>query len=99
MISESYQPRHRVGARAIHADLTVMIDRHERKGWVDPWIDHLDIELVDAVDRLPVMDGGAPERIDAELEPGATDRLNIDDVAQIVDVGKDEIFLMRRVGL
>ena len=44
------------------------------------------------------MHGGAAERVDAELEAGGADGVHVDDVAQVVDVGQDEIFLLRRVG-
>ena len=54
-------------------------------------------QFIDRVDRLPVMHGGAAERVDGELELGGADRVHIDDVAQVVDIRQDEIFLVRRV--
>ena len=39
------------------------------------------------------MHGGAAERVDGELEAGGANGLHIDNVAQIGDVGKDEVFL------
>jgi len=40
-----------------------------------------------SVDRLPVMHGGAAERIHAELQTGAPDGVHVDDVFQVVDIG------------
>ena len=54
---------------------------------------------VDRIDRLPVRPGGAAQRIDAELQASAADRLHVHDVAQIIHVGQDEILLMRGGGL
>ena len=96
-VLEADEPGHGVGAGAVHADLAVVIDGHEREGRIDLRVHDGDVELVDRVDRLPVVHGGAAERIDAELEAGAADGLHVDDVAQIVDVGQDEIFLVRRL--
>ena len=81
LVLEPDQPGHRVGAGAVHADLAVVIDRHERKGRIDLRIDDRDVQAVDRVDRLPVMHRGAAERIDAELQAGGADRLHVDDVA------------------
>ena len=69
LVLEADQPGHRVGARAVHADLAVVIDRHEREGRIDRRVDDGDIEAVNVVDRLPVVHGRAAQRIDAELEP------------------------------
>ena len=47
-------------------------------------------------DRLPIRPGRAAERVDAELQPCAPDRVHLDDVLEILDVGQDEVFLVRR---
>ena len=96
-ILEPDEPGHRIGAGTVHADLAVVIDRHEREGRIDLRIHDGDVQLVDRVDRLPIMHGGAAERVDGELEVGGADRLHVDDVAQVIDVRQDEIFLVRRV--
>ncbi len=95
-ILEPEEPGHRVRAGAVHANLAVVVDGHEREGRIDLRIDDSNAQLVDGVDRLPIMDGGAAERVDGEFETGGADRLHIDDVTQVVDVGQDQIFLMRR---
>ena len=41
------------------------------------------------------MHGRAAERVHAQLEAGAADGVHVDDVPQVVDVGQDEIFLVR----
>ena len=95
------QAGHRVRARAVHADLAVVIDGHERERRVDLAVDDLDVETVDAIDRLPVVHGSAAERIDAELQSRRTDRLHVDDVPQVLDVRQHEVLLVQssqRVG-
>ena len=96
-ILEPDEASHRVRAGAVHADLAVVVDGHEREGRIDLRIDDSNVQLVDGVDRLPVMHGRAAERVDGELEVGGADCLHVDDVAQVIDVRQDEIFLVRRV--
>ena len=50
---------------------------------------------VERVDRLPVRLRGAAERIHAQREAGAADRVHVDDVLQIPHVGQDEVLLVR----
>ena len=97
-VLEADEPRHRIGTGAVHADLAVVIDRHEREGRIDLRVHHSDIQVIDRVDRFPVMHGGATERIDGELEAGGANGLHIDNVAQIGHVGQDEVLLVRRLG-
>ena len=88
------EPRHRVRARAVHPDLTIVIDRHEAEGRVDARVHDVDVEPIARVDRLPIADRRAAERIDAEREPGRADRAHVDDVREVVDVRADEVLLV-----
>ena len=63
----------------------------------DQRIDHGDAQPVDRVDRIPVIDGGAAERVDGETEAGAANGVHVNDIAQVVDVGQREVLLVRRV--
>src|SRR5450631_3508479 len=63
---------HGVGAGTIHSDLSVVVDRHERKSWIDYGIDDLDVQSVNRVDRLPVWARRASQRIDSDLQPSLT---------------------------
>ena len=90
------QAGHRVGAGAIHADLAVVVQRHEGKGRIDPRIHHLDIQAVFLGDRLPVRHRRAAERIDADLQAGLADRFHVDHGAEIGHVVSDEILLHDR---
>ena len=74
------EPRHGIRAGGVHADLAVVIDRHEREGRIDHRVHDGDVELVDGVDRLPVRHGGAAERIHAQREAGGADGVHVDDV-------------------
>ena len=81
-------PRHRVRTRTIHADFAVVIDGHERKRRIELRVDDVDVEIVDVVDRFPVRQRRAAERIDAELEVRGADRIHVDDVLQVFDIGQ-----------
>ena len=54
LIFQAHQPRHRIGAGAIHADFSVVVDRHERKSWVDGSVDDLNVQSMNRVNRIPV---------------------------------------------
>ena len=56
LVFKSYQACHRIWAGAIHPYLPVMIDGHETEPWVHRGVDNGDIQIVDGLDRLPVMD-------------------------------------------
>ena len=87
------------GTGAVHANLAVVIDRHERELRIDARIHHLDLQPVDLVDRRPIMDRRAAERINGHREIGGANRIHVDHVAKIIDVGEQEVVLMRRGGL
>ena len=87
LVLEADEPGHRVRAGAVHADLAVVIDGHEREGRIDLRVHDLDIQTVDFVDRLPVMHRRAAERVHPQLEAGGADGVHVDDVPQVVDVG------------
>ena len=50
--------------------------------------------LVALGDRPPVVDARAAEWIDAELEAGAADSVEVDDVGKVVDVGREVVVAM-----
>ena len=70
-VLELDQARHRIRARAVHADLAVVVERHEPECRVDRRVGDGDVQAVGIGDRLPVMHGRAAQRVDAELEPAA----------------------------
>src|SRR6266481_8745227 len=72
-----------------------MIHRHKRKSGIDPRIHDLDIEIVSGVDRLPIVNGRAPERVDAEFESCGVNRLHVYHVFQVIDVRRNEVMLIR----
>ena len=76
-----------------------MVDGHKRESRIDLGIDDGNVQLVDRVDRLPVVDGRAAQRVDSELEPGAANGVHVDNTAQIADIGRDKVLLMRRICL
>ena len=90
------QAGHRIGAGAVHADLAVVVQRHEGKRRIDPRIYDLDIQAVFLGDWLPVRHRRAAKRIDADLQAGLADRFHVDHGAEIGDVGFNEILLHGR---
>ena len=72
------QPRHRVRRRAVHPDLAVPVERDEAERRVDLVVDDLEVEPVAVADRLPVGEARAAERVDAEPQAGAADRVEVD---------------------
>src|SRR5438105_9074162 len=72
-----------------------MIHRHERKSRIDLRIHDGDIEFVGGVDRLPIVNGRAPEWVDAEFESCGVNRLHVYHVSQVIDVRRNEVMLMR----
>src|SRR6266478_2170371 len=71
-----------------------MIHCHERESRIDVRIHDGDIEFVNGVDRLPIANGRATERVDTELESCAANRLHVHDVSQVIDVRRNEVMLM-----
>src|SRR5215831_11577670 len=55
--------------------------------------------MVQRVDRLPVRQRRATQRIYREREPRSADRIYVDYVLEIAHIGQDEIFLMGRGGV
>ena len=96
LIAHRDETAHRPGARAVHADLAVVVDRHEGESRIDLVVHDRNIQTVALRDRLPVPDGGAAERIDADLHARAANRLHVDDVLQIFDVIGNVVDLFRR---
>jgi hypothetical protein len=88
-----YEPRHRVGTRAIHPNLAVVIDGHEAEGRIHARVHDVDVEPIALVDRRPVADRRSAERVDGKLQPGPANRGQIDDVREIVDVRTDQVLL------
>ena len=99
IVLELHQARHRVRAAAIHADLAVVIERHEAELRVGPWIHHLQLQPVALGNWLPVRQRRTAQRIDADTQPGGPDRVHVDDVLQVVDIVVDVVFLLRGGGV
>ena len=49
--------------------------------------------LISGNHGIPISDVGAAERIRAQLEPGASNSLDINDILQIIDIGRHEVAL------
>jgi hypothetical protein len=71
-----------------------MVQGHEAEGRIQPWVDHLHVEVIHGVDRLPVVKRGTAEGIDPQGQPRTADHVHVDGGGQIVDVGSDEVLLV-----
>ena len=83
--------RHGRGARRIHPDLAVPVERHERPGRVHALVDHREVEAVVVADRLPVVHGCPAERVRADADARLADRVDVDDVREVLDVVRAEV--------
>ena len=95
LVLHADQPPHGVGRGRIHADAAVPVERHEAERRIDLLADHGEIDAVALGDARPVMHAGAAQRIDAHADAGGADGVEIDHVAEIGDVGLEEIVLGR----
>ncbi len=85
------QAGHGVGRRAVHADLAVPVDRHEAEGRVDGVIDHRRSNPIALDDRLPVVDSGAAQGIDADANARSLDRLHVHHLGEVGHIGSDVV--------
>ncbi len=90
---------HRRRRRRIHADLLVPVQRHEPPGRVDVGVHDGQVQAVVLADQSPVLDGGPAERVSTDPHPGALDRLDVDDAAEVAHVPVTEVVLPERVGV
>ena len=90
-ILERDQSGHRVRRGAVHADLAVVIGRHEGEGGVDAVVDHLQLQPVPVGDRLPVGDARPAQRIRPQSQAGRADHVERDHAGQVVDVGREVV--------
>ncbi len=89
LILETNKPGHRVRAGTVHANLAVVINRHEGECCVELLVNDADIQFVNGIDWLPVRQRGAAERVNGQLQAGRANRIQVDDVTQILDIGYD----------
>ena len=97
-ILQTDQPLHRVGRRRVHPDAPVPVHRHEPERRIDGLADDRQVQAVALGDRGPVVDAGPAERIDAQAEGRAANRLHVDHPAEIAHVGAEIVVPMRRGG-
>ena len=90
-VLERDQAGHRVRAGAIHADLAIVIERHEAKGRINLWIDDLDIQSVKLGNRLPVSNGGTTQGIDSDPQIRLADCFHVDDFAEVGNIRRHQI--------
>ncbi len=93
-ILETHEAGHRIRAGAIHADFSVMIHRHERERRVELWVHDRDIQFVSRINRFPIWQRRAAERVHAQLQTGGADGVQIHDIFQILNIGQNKIVLM-----
>ena len=95
-VLDGHQALHRIGRRRVHPDASVPIEGHEGKRRVDDVTDHRQIEAVACGDGGPVMNARAAQRVHTHPDFRFADRLHVDCVAKIADIGIEKIVAMRR---
>ena len=66
-VAHRNQARHRERRGTIHADFSIPVRRHEPERRIDGVVHNCRIDSVMLDQRLPVMNGGAAERIDPDF--------------------------------
>ena len=89
------QALHGVIGRRIHADPAIPVQRHESELRVDLIADGVNVDPVPGCYPRPVMHPCAAEWIDADLQAGVADDVEVDDVAEVSHVGVDEVVFLR----
>ena len=85
------QAGHRVRRRAVHPDLAVGVQGHERPLRVDGLVDHGQVEVEILGDVFPVLNARAAQRVGADLHPGLADGLQVQRVGQVVAVAGEVV--------
>src|SRR5690242_9248499 len=83
LVLQLHEARHRIWTGTIHAYLAIVIYRHERKGWIDLWIDDLDAEPVSRVNRFPIWSSGSAEWIDSQAEMSFANGFDVNNLCEI----------------
>ena len=97
-VPQADQPLHRIGRRRVHPDAAVPIHRHEPERLIHHVAHDRQIEMIAVRDGSPIVDAGPAERVHAQAQPRALDRLHIDDISQIADVRVEIVVPVRRGG-
>ena len=96
-VLEADEAGHGVGRGAVHADLAVVVQGHEREGGIHHRIHHLQVQAVLLGNRTPITDARASHRVDPDLESGAANGLHVQDIRQIAYIGADIIVFLDAV--
>src|SRR5690606_21346199 len=89
------QARHRVWRRTVHADLPVVIHRHEGEGRIDPAVDDGQVQAVHVGNRLPVGDARSTHRVHADVQPCPGDGLHVHHRAEVAHIGQHVVIFVR----
>src|SRR3569623_1717689 len=92
-ILQADQALHGIGRGWIHAYAAVPVNRHEAEGRIDSIVHDREVQSISLGDRAPVMHAGPTQRIHAQADARATDRLHVEHAAEIADISRD-IFLL-----
>ena len=95
-ILEANQTLHGVGRGRVHANPAVPVNAHEAEGRIDGFVHHRQIQTIALGNRAPIMHPGATQRIHAQTDVRAANRLHVEHVAEIADVGVEIVVAVRR---
>ena len=97
LVAEIDQAGHCVGRRAIHSDLPVAVERHERERRVDDLVDDVEPQPVALRDARPVLDARSAHRVDADSKARVRNRPHVENGVEPFDVGRDEVVDVGRI--
>ena len=90
-VAQLDEPGHRVRRRRVHPDPAVPVAGHEREPRVDDVVGDRQVQAVAGGDGRPVGDARAAHRVHAEAQAGRRDGRHVEDLVQVVDVGRDVV--------
>jgi len=85
-VAQADQPRHGVGGRTVHPNLTVPIQSHKTERRVYRLIDDRRREVIAFDDPGPILDACAAERIDPNLDAGRANGFHVQDIFEVGDI-------------
>ena len=80
------QRGHRIGRGAVHTDLSIPVQGHERPCGVNLGVHNGQLQAVALGNRSPVVHRCSAQRIGANAHAGLANRINIDDLVKLINV-------------
>ena len=94
-VFQADQPGHCIRRRAIHSNFAVAVNAHERERRVNIRIHDRHVQFICFRNRLPEGDARPAHRVNADIQTGGANCVEINNLFQIFDIRADVVVLMR----